>query len=103
MYIFIINIASATIYVDRRANQRKIPQLLPPENDKSEWLNISYPYMGGQMCTCIPNIKFVSNPVPRGGVHRQWCQCQQQSMIVQGSLVDKPNEPKLQDILPIFF
>ena len=31
---------SVTIYVDGRANQRKIPKLLPFENYKSESLNI---------------------------------------------------------------
>ena len=31
---------SVTIYVDRRANQRKVPKLLPFENYKSESLNI---------------------------------------------------------------
>ena len=41
----------------------------------------------------------MSNAVPGGGVHR--CQCQlhrmmhdRQFMIVEGSLVEKPNEPK---------
>ena len=32
--------ASVTIYVDRRANQRKVPKLLPFQNYKSESLNI---------------------------------------------------------------
>ena len=58
-----------------------------------------------QMCTKYE--VSMSNPVPGGGVHRHQCQRQhqcrmtmhdRQSMTVQGSLVDKPNEPMNQKL-----
>ena len=58
--------------------------------------------MWGYMCICIPNVKFLSLTLWQ----REVCtdnandkanaeaNDNRQSMIVQGSLVDKPNEPK---------
>ena len=42
-------------------------------------------------------LSFVSNPVAREDVHRRHHRTMhnEQSMIVKGSLVDKPNEPKI--------
>ena len=50
----------------------------------------------GDMCMCIPNVKFLCLTLCQGEV----CTDDDddandgQSMVVEGSLVDKPNEPK---------
>ena len=43
----------------RITNQRKIPKWLPFQNYKSESLNILCAHMGGHMCICILNTKFL--------------------------------------------
>ena len=55
---------------------------------------------GGHMCMCVPNIKFLCLTLcQRGGVDIDDADANDtnddgQLMIVQGSLLDKPNEPK---------
>ena len=45
-----------TVYMGRRANQRKVPKWPPFKNCMSESLNILYAYVGD---ICILNIKFL--------------------------------------------
>ena len=60
---------SVTIYVDRRANQRKVPKLLPFKNYESESLSILCAYMGGHMSIGIPNMKFLCLTMWLGGLY----------------------------------
>ena len=59
-----------TAYIDRIANQRKIPKWLPFKNYKSESLNIGCAYMGAYVHMYTKYEVSMSNHVPRGGVHR---------------------------------
>ena len=52
---------------------------------------------GGHMCICIPNMKFLCLTLCQGEVctdDNDNANIDIQSMVVEGSLVDKPNEPK---------
>ena len=53
------------------------------------------------MCICIPNMKFLCLTMCQGEVCTDDANADDandgQSMIVQGSLVDKPNEPKSEE------
>ena len=99
-YISICNMKSMTVCMGRTTNQEKYQNGCHLETTSLHRLMCIY---GGHRCICVPNMKFLCLTLWQGEVCTDDDDANDdananndgKSMIVLGSLVDKPNKPKI--------